>query len=242
MLIPIKDLVHIWKVKPDSVLHVGAHMAEEESEYRKHAWGPVTWIEAQPQLASELKEKLDPINNLVIEAAVWEKSGIEFDLKIASNSQSTSLLDFGTHSKTYPDITYVDNIKVKTVTLEEILPKNIHLDFMNLDIQGAELQALKGIGPRLTRVRWIYSEINSEEVYKSCTTLPELEAFLQDRGFIRLCTKWDHCKTWGDALFGRKEDYTKLEITKMRFFQFVKFSYGEFTTKVKRKIDNLFNK
>jgi hypothetical protein len=81
MLITISDLKLIWNVKPQSVLHVGAHMAEEGPEYLKHGWGHVTWIEAQPKLASNLKKLLDPSTNLVIEAAIWDQSGVELELK-----------------------------------------------------------------------------------------------------------------------------------------------------------------
>ena len=207
MLIPVSNLTNIWDVHPSSVLHVGAHLAEEETEYKKSNWGHITWVEAQPKLIEILKQKLDPVTNSLINASIWNKSGIELELNIASNSQSTSLLEFGTHSVAYPNIKYVETLKVTTSTLGSGLPKDYFPEFINLDIQGVELQALQGLGSRFAKLKWIYCEINSEEVYKNCTLVDELDRFLLQEGFIRIFTKWAPPRTWGDALYARPENY-----------------------------------
>ncbi len=52
----------------------------------------------------------------------------------------------------------------KTQLLKDILPKyeDIHFNFLNLDIQGAELKALKSMGDYLNNVDYIYTEVNSD--------------------------------------------------------------------------------
>ena len=114
MLISVDELHNLWNIRPTGVVHVGAHLAEESKEYEKFNWVPIIWIEAQPSLVEELKKKLDPTFNSVIEAAVWNKSDVELELNVASNSQSTSLLDFGSHESSYPDVTFTNSLKVKT--------------------------------------------------------------------------------------------------------------------------------
>ena len=74
MLIPINQLSQYWNIKPSGVLHVGAHRGEESCEYRRHNWGRVVWVEAQPELVAYLQSALKPQDNLVIEAAVWNES------------------------------------------------------------------------------------------------------------------------------------------------------------------------
>jgi FkbM family methyltransferase len=203
MLFPVETLANVWQIKPTGVLHVGAHEAEELNEYRKFGWGKVIWVEAQPNLADKLKSTLNRDENLVIEAAVWNKTGIKFDLKITSNSQSTSLLNFGSLKTKYPEISLVDTVEVISVRLDDILTQENEFNFVNLDIQGVELEALQGMGVFLDKVEWIYSEVNKEQVYESCATVDDIDVFLLDRGFERIATRWVHGKGWGDALYVR---------------------------------------
>jgi hypothetical protein len=68
-----------------------------------------------------------------------------------------------------------------------------------LDIQGAELKALKGI------VDWryidaIFTEINYREMYKGCALEPEITEFLSNKGFVKVEEVDTGCG-WGDALY-----------------------------------------
>jgi FMN phosphatase YigB (HAD superfamily) len=69
MLIPVQILKKYWGVNPNSIVHVGAHDAEELEEYANAGWGSVTWIEAQPQKISQLRKRI-PIHHKLIEAAI----------------------------------------------------------------------------------------------------------------------------------------------------------------------------
>ena len=74
---------------------------------------------------------------------------------------------------------------------------------MNFDIQGAELKALKGMEEHLSAVDYLYTEVNSDYVYKGCALIGELDEYLQRFGLFRVETKWTDCK-WGDAFYIRK--------------------------------------
>lgn len=204
MLITVDELNNLWNIRPTGVVHVGAHLAEESTAYERHDWKPVIWIEAQPSLIEELKKKLDPESNSVIEAAVWNKNGIELELHVASNSQSTSLLDFGSHQTSYPDITFTNSLKVKTKRLDELLKDYSCPNFINLDLQGVELQALEGLGSMIEKFDYIFVEVNKVEVYKDCTLVGALDLFLENEGFSRQTTRWILGRGWGDALYIRK--------------------------------------
>lgn len=219
MLISVDELHNLWNIRPTGVVHVGAHLAEESKEYEKFDWVPIIWIEAQPTLVEELKKKLDPTFNSVIEAAVWNKSDIELELNVASNSQSTSLLDFGSHETSYPDVTFTNSLKVNTKRLDELLQDYVCPNFINLDLQGVELQALEGLGNLIEKFDYIFVEVNKAEVYKDCTLVGTLDSFLDQSGFSRVTTRWVLGRGWGDALYIRKSVYSggklrhKLEIS-----------------------------
>ena len=91
----------------------------------------------------------------------------------------------------------------KTKLLKDILPKyNIVCNFLNFDIQGAELKALKGMEEYLPSVDYLYTEVNSDYVYKGCALIGELDEYLKPFGLRRVETKWTDCK-WGDAFYMR---------------------------------------
>jgi FkbM family methyltransferase len=201
MLIKIKDLRSNFNVSPKGVLHVGAHLAEEAKDYKQFNWGEIVWVESQQEKAEHIRNLLNPDENTVIEATVWSESGIPMDFNVASNGESSSVLEFGSHSKSYPNITYTKKVRVITKRLDEILPVNFQGDFLNLDIQGAELEALKGISSRINEFKWIYTEVNKEEVYKGCATVDKIDEFLLNYGYKRVATRWILKAGWGDALY-----------------------------------------
>ena len=198
----MSDLVNFWGVKPKNVLHIGAHNAEELEAYTKHSWNQVTWVEAQPDKIEYLKEKL-PAHHKVIQAAVWNESGISLELKVMTNTESTSLLNLGTHASEHPNVTLNYQIPIKTQVLNDLIPLNETPDLIALDIQGAELKALEGFGTRIRDVKWIYSEVNKDYLYEECCLVSDLDYYLEKYGFKRVATRWTY-HGWGDALFVQK--------------------------------------
>lgn len=208
MLIDAAALTRIFGVQPNGILHVGAHEAEELALYRAAGWldrGGVIWVEAQSELARALERRLAGTNAKVIEAVAWDVDGEALELKIASNSQSTSVFEFGSHAASYPEIHFTDRRVVTGRRLDGLLTSDDHFDFIALDVQGAELAVLRGLGDRLADARWVYTECQQRAVYRGAPEVTELDAFLGARGFERVATRWAGHHGWGDALYCRTE-------------------------------------
>jgi hypothetical protein len=73
-------------------------------------------------------------------------------------------------------------------------------NFMNLDIQGAELLALRGAGDILKNFDYIYTEVNIEELYDGCCLMNEIDEYLKQFGFKRVITEMTQYG-WGDAFY-----------------------------------------
>ena len=202
MLIPVQVLKKFWGVNPKTIVHVGAHNAEELEEYKLAGWGPVTWIEAQPQKASDLLLRI-PSNHRLIEAAVWDIAGVDLHLNIMTNTESTSLLNLGTHAAEHPTVRLSHTIPIKTKTLTELLNGSPAPELIALDIQGVELRAMKGYGNKISEVKWIYCEVNKAELYEGCCLISEIDEYLSQFGFARAVTRWT-THNWGDALYENK--------------------------------------
>lgn len=200
VLIKIESHFERLGLDSGSVIHVGAHEAEEREIYLALNLSPRVWIEAQPNLVAKLQNRLHPPEDQVLQGAAWSEPGISFDFNVSSNSQSSSILHFGTHLKNYPDIVKVQTIKVTSLVLEDVLAGLENVTLLNLDIQGAELQALRGAGKELEKVKAIFTEVNFEEVYKDCALIGELDEYLKEFGFKRVLTFRTQAG-WGDALY-----------------------------------------
>lgn len=190
MLLPLPELVENYGIKATGVIHVGAHTAEEKPIYDRLGW-PVLWVEANLELTIRLIDR-----GLSVEhAAIGERRG-SADFYLTSLTGSSSLLEPNLNLTWRNDLKVDRIIKVPVTPLREIQSGQ---NFLNLDIQGGELAALKGadLGP----LGYIYTEVHRVETYKNCPQVEEIDSYLSD--FERVETKWTK-RGWGDALFVRK--------------------------------------
>lgn len=203
MLIPLDDLVQKYGVQFTGILHVGAHECEEIVEYDKYLRRDcVLWIEAMSDKVEFCKARFPDI---LIEQAVVSDCEDSVVFHISNNGQSSSILDLGTHTVHHPHIHYVGNYECVTQRLDSILEKyTIPFNFINIDIQGAELKALKGMD--LSSIQYIYTEVNSDYVYKGCCLVSEIDEYLGQFGFKRVETSWyNDVAGWGDALYVKQD-------------------------------------
>ena len=209
MLISPRELKWIWKVRPTFVVHVGAHLAEEYSEYISEGWGSrggVLWIEADEERASHCLAKVGGTpGHAVVSAVLSDVDGDEVTWYAADNGQSSSFLRPAQHLNEYPQIKFTDDSKKVTTrfdSLAVVFPDRSRV-LVNLDIQGAEMRALKGFGAQLNEVDWVYCEVNAVDLYEGVPKLGELDKFLGEANFKRV----DLAMTqhgWGDALYCRE--------------------------------------
>jgi FkbM family methyltransferase len=208
MLIPLEVLAQHFKLHLRGVLHIGAHECEEQEVYLRHNVdnGNIYWIEAMEDKVKLMKEKNKNLN--IYQAVIDVEDDKEISFNVADNGQSSSILEFGTHAVHHPYVKMIGKKQLKTTRVDTFIKNNKipieKLNFLNLDIQGKELDALKSMGDYIQYVQYIYTEVNSEKVYKDCALLPEIDEFLKEKGFIRVaCKMWGNCG-WGDAFYIRQ--------------------------------------
>ena len=207
MLIPLKLLCEKLNLNIRGVLHIGAHECEEQKYYLEQGVDNdnIYWIEAMDEKVKLMKNK--DKNLKIYQAVIDIKDDQEVEFNIADNGQSSSILEFGTHAKHHPHVKMINKQKLKTTRLDTFIKKNRipieKLNFLNLDIQGKELDALKSMDKYIQYVQYIYTEVNTEKVYKDCGLLSEIDEYLKKKGFTRIvCKMWGNCG-WGDAFYMR---------------------------------------
>ena len=205
MLIPFNYLLFIKK-KVKGVIHIGAHELEELKYYLSRNIKKIIWIEANPEKYPFLEEKLSLHNQMLLGKFAAGSIQKKANLNISNNGESSSILDLGTHKESYPNIFYKSKTEVKVMPVDTWLDENINIrdqyNFLNIDIQGYELEALKGMERQLKYIDYIYLEVNYRQVYKKCSELKDIDKFLNKFNFKRVGMK----KTrhgWGDAIYSK---------------------------------------
>ena len=62
---------------------------------------------------------------------------------------------------------------------------------------------LRGAEKVLEGMKCVITEVNMKELYAGCAQIEDFDAFLGERGFMRVCTDMTR-HGWGDALYLRK--------------------------------------
>lgn len=213
------------------MLHVGANSGQEAEEYLRLGIKRTIWIEAHEPTYQELLRHISSIccgSNITtrfdkslgeravfqtgdaiqicLNACVSDTDGKDVNFGVANNgSQSSSFLELGTHSVEHPSVHYVEMIPMKTTRLDTLLAEFVPFQpgaFLNCDLQGAELLALRGMGEKLNEFDHLYLEVNDRSLYVGCALVGEVDAFLAERGFSRVETKMTG-NHWGDAYYHR---------------------------------------
>ena len=243
MLIPLNKIIGLKKIR--GIIHVGAHDLEELPSYLKAKISKVIWIEANPEKYEYIQNKIKIHKKMVLGKFAAGNKVETLKLNISNNGQSSSLLELGTHSKNYPKIKYVSEVDVKVMPIDKWLnKKSINhkaFNFVNIDIQGYELEALKGMQNHLKNVEFAYLEVNFDQVYKNCAELNDVDNFLNKFNLKRVGIFRTN-KGWGDAIYVRENVlfnriYYLIIIPQIRFFRIIKKVKNKFIISIR----NLFS-
>lgn len=200
MNINLKKLTE--RVKPRGILHVGANTCQELPLYLECGINRRIWIE--PNINLDFPEG-ERVINIAVSDRVVEK-----DMMYLSNNngESSSLLRPKKHIELYREIDFSQKYQITDVTtLQHVLDSYYiftpHYNYLVLDVQGAELRALKGLGVFANHFDVIITEAYTEELYEGCGKLEEIVEHLENYNLVEFAE--ESGKGWGDAAFIRKD-------------------------------------
>ena len=122
-------------------------------------------------------------------------------------NKSSSLLPPDETKAIHPWLEFNEVIQVETDTLFNICGQinTREIDFIHLEVQGAELQVLKGAGELLKNTKAVWMEVEAVPLYLNQPLKQDVETFMKNKGFILLKDTVD--KISGDQLFVKKDIY-----------------------------------
>ncbi|GEO07620.1 FkbM family methyltransferase [Segetibacter aerophilus] len=127
-------------------------------------------------------------------------------------NKSSSLLQPEKHLETAPFIQFKDKIVVETITLKSFcIANNIKaIDFVHMDVQGAELMVLEGAGDFISSIKVIWLEVSKVNFYKNQPLVADVKKFMSENNFVLIKDAAHGIQ--GDQLYVSKNYYSNLKI------------------------------
>ena len=202
MLISFKDLVKKYDLKIKGIIHVGGHHGEELEDYIDEGIQNIILFEPLSDCFDVIGYKCQDLNANIEghQVALGSERGIAKMYVSDNEKQSSSILKPKVHLTHHPHVKFPETEDVEVHLLDDYLPNIKDYNFINMDVQGYELEVLKGGTKVLEQVNYVYCEVNRDEVYENNAYVEEIDEFLADYGMERIETDWAG-DIWGDALY-----------------------------------------
>ena len=176
-------LEFIQNLQPSIILEIGAHFGTETQDFRRLLPNAeIIAFEPDPRNIKILKEReVDKICKLEEFALSNTNGKLEFylssgdctnllsDTLFTSNdwSASSSLKKPKVHLDFHKWITFDEKVEVDSIRLDDYEYLNDRIiDFIWMDVQGAEDLVFKGSIETLKRTKYVYTEYNNQEMYE----------------------------------------------------------------------------
>ena len=230
MLIDLNLLLKKYKITCNSIAHFGAHHGQEVDSYLKNNFTEIHLFEPQSSCFSILQKKFGQNKAITLHNFALGSQSETSVLNLGSgDGQASSILKPGLHAELYPYIEFTESENIEIKRFDELGLSNIR--FLNIDIQGFELEALKGCEKFLVnKIHYIYTEVNRKHVYKNCTLIQEIDEYLEKFDLIRVKTRWWNMLTpWGDAFYIKRKRLSVLQKLKIKLVRLLRIEFLIFT-------------
>jgi FkbM family methyltransferase len=175
------------RLSPSYVVDVGANRGQFAlTVLRATPRAQIVSIEPIPQDAATFRDIFGPIPDVELVECALGSSGGSAVLYMSAASDSSSLLELGAlQEAVFPGTGEVSTIVVPVTTLDEVLNGRVLPtdSLLKIDVQGFELEVLRGAQQRLGDFRWILVEVSFLQLYRNQSLAHEVFAYLQPMGF-----------------------------------------------------------
>lgn len=234
------------------VIQVGANIGQEIPILTKYTTN-IYLFEPLTEAFNILKENISKHKKIkIFKFALGDKDEIKkINISNTNFSASSSFLKPSLHLELFPEIEFNNYEEVQIKRFDSIDSKFV-ANFLILDVQGFELNVVKGFGENIKNIDFIYTEVSIKELYENSVLIKDLDKELNKLGYIRTNTKLASNKPQGDAVYKKTQFFSNKQIkyykiksdfqlTKVYLlFNFLK-DFKKIIYLIKRKIKNTIN-
>lgn len=189
------------------ILEAGAHYAQD-TRCMADVWpkGTIHAFEPTPVNLKKVREAAEEYANVIAYSYALD---IECGVKLFYQDSDEDRGNQGANSLLLHNLLAKSSnppIQVECITIDKWAHQEgvDRIDFMWLDMEGNELNALKGAGDILSRVKVIFTEVNFREFWHGCAQYEPLKKYLEELGFKEVWKDIQPC--WnGNVLFVRND-------------------------------------
>ena len=149
-------LMRAMGIKPKTIIHIGAHLGQDHLQYKKLGAETIVWGDAIIDNVNIIKNRYPDAQ--VLHKLFWSEPEIKIEFHILKNKQSSSIF---APSKSQEEEQVLE-ITTSTVDLEIDSSKLPQPIMFVLDVQGAELEVLKGSKQLLNTAKYVICEITED--------------------------------------------------------------------------------
>jgi FkbM family methyltransferase len=200
MLISFSEIIKKYNMNVAGIIHIGAHYGEEMGDYIDNGIKDIILFEPLSDNFNILERNVKNLNaNIVGHQVALGSTPGNATMYVSSNEkQSSSILKPKVHLTHHPNVSFPSTEIVEVKTLDQFETSNFN--FINMDVQGYELEVLKGASKTLMHIDYVYCEVNRDEVYENNAFIEQIDEYLSQYNLVRVETDWSG-GIWGDALY-----------------------------------------
>jgi FkbM family methyltransferase len=199
MLTDFWTMLNQHGISINGIIHVGGYFGEDVPIYTSCGVKRAAFFEPSPEPFRALKEKTDPVEHYhAYNFALGNTEGI-VDFNVANMEAASSILQPNLLHIIHPEISFPRKIQVPLRTLDSFQLEGYN--FLNIDVQGYELEVLKGGKDTLNHIQYVLTEVNYRENYKNGCLIQDIDDFLSTYKLKRVATYDGVAGYWGDALY-----------------------------------------
>lgn len=235
-----KDLLKLFKKDQKLIiLDIGGCEGEESIKYsRIFPNSSILCFEPLPKNQKKILQNIQNFNVKNIElipVALSDKEGKQ-KLYVSSGqpkenppdtdwdfgNKSSSLLPPDKHLELFPWLKFNEKIIVPVQKLSYFLiQKNITMiDFIHMDIQGAELKALAGAGSYIKNIKAIWLEVSNITLYENQPKRIDIEEYMKRNGFYLVKSIMEG--QIGDQMYLNERYFKTISIFSLKIYFHVK--------------------
>ena len=198
-------MVKKYNMDIKGIIHIGAHRGQEIEEYVDNGIQDIIMFEPVSLNFNILEKRMADVNaNISAYQVALGNEEKNVTMYLSDNDLiSSSVLRPKVHLQLHPGVGFPGTEEVEMKRLDSFAEETQNFNFINMDVQGYELEVLKGGAETLKHVDYVYCEINRDELYEGNAFVEDLDEFLSGYSMERVETDWAGT-LWGDALYVRK--------------------------------------
>ena len=134
-------------------------------------------------MCENIKKKFSDISKVVILPCGISSKKEKLKLKINTSNPLISTFSDHWDKGRFSDSKWDEEINVDTTTLDQLINDYGHPKYIKIDVEGFELEVLKGSENTLDYMDYVIAEISSTAIYENQTQADELIKFLESKSF-----------------------------------------------------------